>query len=1159
MKLDNLPNEILIECFDYLNVFEIFHAFDQLNIRFNQLIRSIPLHVDCRPVGKILCDEFCQKVILDREIQCQIISLKLSNEDDHEQIDIFLSYFSTEQFIKLQTLTLYNCHCDKTLQKIIENLSLNFNFRYLYLMDNCFTIFNPLTLNYLSKLKLESLSLSTWMFIQPLSIQMMTLKSLKLDYCDSDDLCQLFPYTPLLKYLNIQNLGSFVTEEYQHNGVYCLEELKLNIDSTAFDDLEIILKQTPYLKKLQICSDKCMDQFIEADRWKNLIKHSLCYLDVFQFYFTAEQVTFVVPTHFTLNCGREYSLPLTHTHPHPHPQFIVLAMNDRRLLTLMIAEPDDLTLQNRRKLVKYVEDSQKVVADDDRELEWEDDVTIQTSVTPISSFCFVTQLNNHKSLSRLRTDEKIRSKVMALFKNKEEMIDIIDIDTDLSDIRQKTLEYDQKQIKGIQFANAGSKCQVHVDQQDIEEPVTVEHFDVVWFNERPQFTLLQDPQYSEQILALEGSTMRFFEDFDDCGYYLYELPTSAKVILIVQGQFAEEIINVVHCLCPIKVIFVVHSTATSTNDQCDISSKYVKVKHIDLDEIANRIRWFEARFLRNTKEFFSINIFKAGQVLEFSTVEINGRFLFTQLLLDILLRMEPKLNDKDELITLCTELFANNTEELKKVKKFHLEYKSEKVFEWYTRDTFVYRLLNKAFRTQNIDLLFQFRFILQDMENQLATHQEQSLVHVYRGQQLSKNEWIQLFAAKNHYISMNSFLSASLLKDVALLYINQNNRADAVNVLFEISADPKLPGGVKPFANVSRFSQFPEEQEVLFMAGSIFHIMDVISGSSFSTVKMELGSKDNHDIKLLFETLRSEYGGEQAGKDKEASLNSFGTVLYNMNRLDIADRFFRRIYYETPNDDKNRNRYCLNIGNVALRTGRYEESGEWYDRALKLCESQGLADHLLKANIYLVRGNLYSMQNRRNHALDSYNKALTIYRKNFDENHPKIAMCYSNIAGLFERRAYYGTALEYREKALNVAIHTLPIIHPELVHYNLCLANLLLELRHRNLQRALKHTEKALEIAQKSIPSEHPTFSHIYLALGYIYELMRDIEQSTFWYKKVDDIGGMQIVDTRIQRKKLALKEGNLSLIQSSEDFQYFSRKNTIKDVTIGLCTFEAV
>ncbi|CAF3855922.1 unnamed protein product [Rotaria sp. Silwood1] len=167
---------------------------------------------------------------------------------------------------------------------------------------------------------------------------------------------------------------------------------------------------------------------------------------------------------------------------------------------------------------------------------------------------------------------------------------------------------------------------------------------------------------------------------------------------------------------------------------------------------------------------------------------------------------------------------------------------------------------------------------------------------------------------------MNSLLSTSLKQNVADIYTTKSDCDNEVNVLFEIIADPKFPGSVKPFANISKLSHFNQEEEVLFMAGSIFYIVDVINEDSFSTVKMKLHSKEENDLNSFFERLCKEYGGEQAGKEKEASLNSLGTILYNMKRYDITDRFFRRIYYETCSDDSNHTGCCLNIGNVAFHT-----------------------------------------------------------------------------------------------------------------------------------------------------------------------------------------------------------------------------------------------
>jgi hypothetical protein len=55
MKFELLPNEILIQCFEYL----IFHSFDQLNGRFNHFIRHISLCINLEEdVNKSIFDKF---------------------------------------------------------------------------------------------------------------------------------------------------------------------------------------------------------------------------------------------------------------------------------------------------------------------------------------------------------------------------------------------------------------------------------------------------------------------------------------------------------------------------------------------------------------------------------------------------------------------------------------------------------------------------------------------------------------------------------------------------------------------------------------------------------------------------------------------------------------------------------------------------------------------------------------------------------------------------------------------------------------------------------------------------------------------------------------------------------------------------------------------
>ena len=72
MFLEELPNELIIECLKYLNGFDIFYSFNQLNTRFQSLIRDLPLSINFCNVNKVKFDDFCCLLSSNPEIQQQI-------------------------------------------------------------------------------------------------------------------------------------------------------------------------------------------------------------------------------------------------------------------------------------------------------------------------------------------------------------------------------------------------------------------------------------------------------------------------------------------------------------------------------------------------------------------------------------------------------------------------------------------------------------------------------------------------------------------------------------------------------------------------------------------------------------------------------------------------------------------------------------------------------------------------------------------------------------------------------------------------------------------------------------------------------------------------------------------------------------------------------
>ncbi len=138
-----------------------------------------------------------------------------------------------------------------------------------------------------------------------------------------------------------------------------------------------------------------------------------------------------------------------------------------------------------------------------------------------------------------------------------------------------------------------------------------------------------------------------------------------------------------------------------------------------------------------------------------STSELNGEFVHSQIFIDVLLRIKPNQSDRNELIARCNKTYKGNDSELAIVYEFSKKYSSDRGLWWYTRESFVYRMLNKALRVQNTDVLFLFRFCIVDIQEQLNTHRCSSPIRLYRGQVMSKEEVETLKNSIDQFISFN--------------------------------------------------------------------------------------------------------------------------------------------------------------------------------------------------------------------------------------------------------------------------------------------------------------------------------------------------------------------------------------------------------------------
>ncbi|CAF3158929.1 unnamed protein product [Rotaria sp. Silwood2] len=401
--------------------------------------------------------------------------------------------------------------------------------------------------------------------------------------------------------------------------------------------------------------------------------------------------------------------------------------------------------------------------------------------------------------------------------------------------------------------------------------------------------------------------------------------------MVVSGQLGREIVPSIHNLRQVISIYV-YCFDKKRNEQWACKHAKVRAVVVELDELVSRIK-ADHKIQKMVEEPLSINIFTTGGGAGNSTMGLNGEFVFSQVLIDCLIRLRYTESDKKELIRLCKQQYKGNSVELSNIREFQDEYSSDNVLWWYSRESFFYKTLNAALRTPtDIHTIFLFRKYITDIQYQLENYQAKNTLRVYRSQMISTNELETLNQCRGQFISVNSFFSTSIDKQQALSFLKVPDDAENLEaVLFQIDADPKM-AITKPFADITEHSEYKDEIEVLFMLGSIFRV-DSINRSKNGQVwiiQMTLCNDDEHDLKQVLMDMKEQFVSE------ETNLQNLGKILLEMGKPDLAQQYFIRMLEQLSLNDPLRIDLYLDLGTLESYAGHLDKSMEWRQKASAL-------------------------------------------------------------------------------------------------------------------------------------------------------------------------------------------------------------------------------
>ncbi|CAF1307481.1 unnamed protein product [Adineta steineri] len=291
-SIENLSNEIFYEIFDYLDGCDVYHAFLNLNQRFQQLVKSssylLKIKFRFRMSKKQHMNKWKQFIILNKQ---QIFSIDVCPPSGMDRLCTEFTINST--FSRLESLVLWEIHSDQIMSLLIElpfvPRLFSLTIERLDHLEDLTNIYQMVfTLPLLKYFKFTIYYVDTSISLSPATLkQFSTIEYMHIHHpCTFEQLSNIVSYTPHLCQLDFSNT-------YEIDSIYetilpltlsNLTYLRICISSLFFDEFEIFIRRIDSKLKV-LCvtiTMHCVDSsYRDGDQWEEIIIEYLPHLEKF--------------------------------------------------------------------------------------------------------------------------------------------------------------------------------------------------------------------------------------------------------------------------------------------------------------------------------------------------------------------------------------------------------------------------------------------------------------------------------------------------------------------------------------------------------------------------------------------------------------------------------------------------------------------------------------------------------------------------------------------------------------------------------------------------------------------------------------------------------------------------------------------------------------
>ena len=354
---------------------------------------------------------------------------------------------------------------------------------------------------------------------------------------------------------------------------------------------------------------------------------------------------------------------------------------------------------------------------------------------------------------------------------------------------------------------------------------------------------------TESLLNQLNDRVQLFNSANECINYLYRCQETT--LFIISGKCAKEHLRAIHSCSSIDSIIIYCASPEKYYHLINDSySKILACVASEIELIQCVHHWIDLKCQTHFYTCYSPNDYALQLTRQLAL------FLANFVLAHCIEYLGDKRH-KEDMVKICQTNYAQHSLEFEHIREFELTYTPVDAIHWYTRNSFVYKIVNRTLRSFDSVKLRAIAFYIRDLRSELQKWHSKTLLKqiktVYHGLAMIQADVYRIQSMpKGSFVSTNGFLSTSRRREIALAFATekQNNlRQPLVNVLLEINIDVENSPII--FADIASLSAFPDEGEVLFDLGAMFHLQNVIYDKEGDTdlhiIQLSLATQDHYD------------------------------------------------------------------------------------------------------------------------------------------------------------------------------------------------------------------------------------------------------------------------------------------------------------------------